>query len=143
MYARLKLRLKQKMQPKLKDFRYIEGMDVAQYFELNAEEARLEAVLKYSKGLVINAQEYGVNKPVRQRVATPRNTTVIQPTVRVHTPSSANGSRNWAGRVNNDLHQNEQHATLTNLLEISLNNLRQVTASLSSLNDSRNEHRDQ
>lgn len=130
------------MQPKLKDFRYIEGMDVAQYFELNAEEARLEAVLQYSKGLVINAQEYGVDKSVRQRAATPRNTAIIQPTARVHTPSNVNESRSRAGRVN-DLHRNEQHARLTNLLQVSLENLRQISASLRSLNDSRNEHGNQ
>lgn len=122
------------MQPKLKDFHYIPGMDIASFFELDEQEAKLAKVLRY-EGLVTTAKEHGVGQqaPQQNRLprASPRNPAIT------HNAGNVVSEPRRRTRGIDNLRRYENHARLANLLQTSLENMRQISNSLRSLNDTR------
>lgn len=121
------------MQSKFCSFRLTPSVDVAQFFNLNEEEAKLERILKYSKGLATSTREFGL--PFQSSAAQLPPPTPSRAQTNVPRASQISVTeRLYRTRISD-------RDRLANILNQTLGNLQRTTESLRALNDARDRRR--
>lgn len=134
-FSQCKQNLKKKMLPRLDAYQSDTTRDVAQFFELNNMETKLESVVKYATSLMIRSRAFGV--PVRR--TTPPNTAERQ----IHSRNSTstrvrrNNLSQAAVRGFSERH-NARMDRLVGHITSMTESFQQINASLSQINAMRN-----